>query len=294
VAETADEWLEGGIGVPGDSGAPVIDSDNNSLYGFLWGRNKYWGDGPRTVYFTSMADVSDDILEKYPQLREPLRLPQSCSREREIEAELFCPECRSEVEDVGSSDGISVMSLGEIISGEDYAGLERSTTTQSDTNSSMSFETDNPIVSYSPIDREGFDNLSDLLPSTADVDIALATALDPFQYYGNLDHNTGINDENLSLDCENSDSDEVEFTARSCARKRNPQRRFAHGKTPDSWVKLETKSNRCLNVATKATPTGKKPAPSLLDSFLMTTGVRGKSTLETMYDWILTSNVCSS
>jgi hypothetical protein len=41
ITDSEESWLEGGIGVPGDSGAPVIDSDNNSLYGQIWGRNKY-------------------------------------------------------------------------------------------------------------------------------------------------------------------------------------------------------------------------------------------------------------
>jgi hypothetical protein len=28
-----EEWLESGIGLPGDSGAPVIDCEDKSLYG---------------------------------------------------------------------------------------------------------------------------------------------------------------------------------------------------------------------------------------------------------------------
>lgn len=36
-----DGWLENGPGLLGDSGAPVVDSNNKTLYGQLWGRNKY-------------------------------------------------------------------------------------------------------------------------------------------------------------------------------------------------------------------------------------------------------------
>ncbi|KAI0108827.1 hypothetical protein F4776DRAFT_667966 [Hypoxylon sp. NC0597] len=69
-------WNRGGMGVPGDSGAPVIDKDTNCLLGQIWGRNKYKTsphDRPLT-YFTAMSDIYDDIRERMPDLGTP-RLP---------------------------------------------------------------------------------------------------------------------------------------------------------------------------------------------------------------------------
>ncbi|GAP90735.2 putative zinc C2H2-like [Rosellinia necatrix] len=68
------EWIRGGIGVEGDSGAAVIDTEN-TLVGQLWGRNKYWGPGPRITFFTPISDIFDDIQEKCGMLARP-QLPQ--------------------------------------------------------------------------------------------------------------------------------------------------------------------------------------------------------------------------
>ncbi|RYP07929.1 hypothetical protein DL764_002200 [Monosporascus ibericus] len=70
-----DAWIRGGIGVQGDSGAAVIDSETNSLVGQVWGRNKYFGPGPRTTFFTPILDVIDDIQEKCGEQARP-QLPQ--------------------------------------------------------------------------------------------------------------------------------------------------------------------------------------------------------------------------
>lgn len=54
-----DEWIEGGIGVEGDSGALIVDQDSGAVYGMLWGRT---GDGPATVtIFTPMLEIFKDI-----------------------------------------------------------------------------------------------------------------------------------------------------------------------------------------------------------------------------------------
>lgn len=73
----ADEeaWIRGGIGVSGDSGAAVVDADTNCIIGQVWGRNKYWGPGPRQAFFTPISDVFDDIQEKCGQQTRP-QLPQ--------------------------------------------------------------------------------------------------------------------------------------------------------------------------------------------------------------------------
>ncbi|KAK8034289.1 hypothetical protein PG993_009284 [Apiospora rasikravindrae] len=70
-----DEWIRGGIGVPGDSGAAVIDCETHMLIGQLWGRNKYHGAGSRVTYFTPMFDIFDDIQEKCGEQTRP-QLPQ--------------------------------------------------------------------------------------------------------------------------------------------------------------------------------------------------------------------------
>jgi hypothetical protein len=73
--DNEDAWIRGGIGVEGDSGAAIIDVDTNCLVGQLWGRNRYWGPGPRQTFFTPIADIFDDIQEKCGQETRP-QLPQ--------------------------------------------------------------------------------------------------------------------------------------------------------------------------------------------------------------------------
>ncbi|KAI0870896.1 hypothetical protein GGS24DRAFT_492651 [Hypoxylon argillaceum] len=73
--DNENEWIRGGIGVEGDSGAAIVDSDTNALIGQLWGRNKYWGAGPRLTFFTPISDIFDDIQEKCGMSARP-QLPQ--------------------------------------------------------------------------------------------------------------------------------------------------------------------------------------------------------------------------
>ncbi|KXH34992.1 hypothetical protein CSIM01_02028 [Colletotrichum simmondsii] len=68
-------WIRGGIGVEGDSGAAIVDAESNSLVGQLWGRNRYWGSGPRVTYFTPIGDLFDDIQERCGEQARP-QLPQ--------------------------------------------------------------------------------------------------------------------------------------------------------------------------------------------------------------------------
>ncbi|KAI2607832.1 hypothetical protein GGR54DRAFT_633251 [Hypoxylon sp. NC1633] len=70
-----ERWIRGGIGVEGDSGAAIIDCESNAIVGQLWGRNKYYGPGPRFAYFTPIFDIFDDIQEKCGQEGRP-QLPQ--------------------------------------------------------------------------------------------------------------------------------------------------------------------------------------------------------------------------
>ncbi|KAK1497040.1 hypothetical protein CTAM01_08052 [Colletotrichum tamarilloi] len=83
-------WIRGGIGVEGDSGAAIIDAESNSLVGQLWGRNRYWGSGPRVTYFTPIGDLFDDIQERCGEQARP-QLPQYRD---ESECYPVYPSCR--------------------------------------------------------------------------------------------------------------------------------------------------------------------------------------------------------
>lgn len=57
-----EDWIEGGIGVEGDSGALIVDGESNDVYGMLWGRI---GDGPATAtIFTPMSELFYDIQQR--------------------------------------------------------------------------------------------------------------------------------------------------------------------------------------------------------------------------------------
>lgn len=57
----ADLWVEGGIGVDGDSGASIVDADDG-VYGMLWGRI---GEEALTItLFTAMEDIFSDIRDQ--------------------------------------------------------------------------------------------------------------------------------------------------------------------------------------------------------------------------------------
>ncbi|KEY65411.1 hypothetical protein S7711_04309 [Stachybotrys chartarum IBT 7711] len=90
--ENEEAWIRGGIGVEGDSGAAVVDADTNSLVGQLWGRNAYWGPGPRITYFTPIADIFDDIQEKCGQQTRP-QLPQHRDESERYAAYPSCRQC---------------------------------------------------------------------------------------------------------------------------------------------------------------------------------------------------------
>jgi hypothetical protein len=63
-AETSvEEWVEGGIGVEGDSGALIVDEMTKEVYGMLWGRT---GDGAATAtIFTPLREIFEDIESRY-------------------------------------------------------------------------------------------------------------------------------------------------------------------------------------------------------------------------------------
>jgi hypothetical protein len=56
---SVEEWVEGGIGVEGDSGALIVDETTKEIYGMLWGRT---GDGAATAtIFTPLREIFEDI-----------------------------------------------------------------------------------------------------------------------------------------------------------------------------------------------------------------------------------------
>jgi hypothetical protein len=96
-----DSWINGGIGVEGDSGAGIIDCDTGVFYGHLWGRNQYSGEGPRIAYFTPAHDIFDDIREKSRGLQvQPSLGAQGNDSMSVLPSLLVCEECmRAEAQD---------------------------------------------------------------------------------------------------------------------------------------------------------------------------------------------------
>lgn len=88
--DNEDEWIRGGIGVEGDSGGVIVDTETNCLVGQLWGRNQYWGAGIRQTWFTPIADIFDDIQEKCGLGSRP-QLPQ---HRDEADRYAVYPSCR--------------------------------------------------------------------------------------------------------------------------------------------------------------------------------------------------------
>ena len=88
-----DAWIRGGIGVQGDSGAAVVDCGTNALMGQVWGRNKYYGPGPRQTFFTPILDVIDDVQEKCGEQTRP-QLPQYRECRDEADRWPVYPVCR--------------------------------------------------------------------------------------------------------------------------------------------------------------------------------------------------------
>lgn len=89
------DFKESGAGIPGDSGAPVVDVKSKEYYGMVWGRNEYSvnyivdeNDSvkgivhiPRISYFTTYHDLCDDIHEKMGSKTRP-KLPNILERRR--------------------------------------------------------------------------------------------------------------------------------------------------------------------------------------------------------------------
>ncbi|RYP65776.1 hypothetical protein DL771_008141 [Monosporascus sp. 5C6A] len=120
-----DAWIRGGIGVQGDSGAAVVDSETNALVGQVWGRNKYFGPGPRTTFFTPILDVIDDIQEKCGEQTRP-QLPQYRDEADRWPAYPVCRRCfdMREYLDSRRSSRESMMSMIGFAGGGDQHDLD--------------------------------------------------------------------------------------------------------------------------------------------------------------------------
>ncbi|KAF4966281.1 hypothetical protein FSARC_6014 [Fusarium sarcochroum] len=111
-----DAWIRGGIGVNGDSGAAVVDTNTHGLIGQVWGRNNYWGAGQRVTYFTPIADIFDDIQEKCGQQSRP-QLPQHRDEASCFPLHPSCRQCFDLRAYLNSSRRSSRMSLQSMIMG---------------------------------------------------------------------------------------------------------------------------------------------------------------------------------
>ncbi|PMD58644.1 uncharacterized protein K444DRAFT_724152 [Hyaloscypha bicolor E] len=284
---------ECGIGVPGDSGAPVIDSDTNFLYGQIWGRNKYWGPGPRVAYFTAISDISEDIKEKCPQLTSTLELPQRCNRERSLASELYCPECAHPVENPtlhSSGDGSDEMSMMSVSSPSEFNSLfddpsdinplehnstdgnppdlQDSDMISSDSDERMSTNSRDAQVSFSPMNQQAFGEEIDQSYVVPNDQFALGMD----QFHDDSDYEFTVNGRPLSILEDDSEEDDI---ARSSAYKKTLHYSVPYNKVPSSWVMVHSKpkatTKRLSKVASKAMTQPRKETRSLLHSFLKTT-----------------------
>lgn len=112
--DNENEWIRGGIGVEGDSGAAIIDADTNALVGQLWGRNRYWGPGPRLTYFTPIADIFDDVQERCGLSARP-QLPQNRDEADRLPVDPVCKKCYDLREYLDSSRRSSRESLMSMV-----------------------------------------------------------------------------------------------------------------------------------------------------------------------------------
>jgi hypothetical protein len=295
IPDSEDIWLESGIGVPGDSGAPVIDSDTNSLYGQIWGRNKYWGAGPRVAYFTAISDISEDIKEKCPQLTSTLELPQRCSRKRSPPSELYCPKCAHLEENTtphSSGDESDEMSMMSVSSASEFnrllddscdinplehtstdgnpPDLQDSDMISSDSDVRMSTTSRDSQLSFSPMNQQAFDEEIDQFYVVVNDQFAL----DMDHFHGDSDYEVTVNDRPLSLHEDDSEEDDI---GRSSAYKKILHSSIPHNKVPSSWVMVHSKpkatTKRLSQVASKTMTQPRKETRSLLHSFLKTTEV---------------------
>ncbi|EGY19724.1 uncharacterized protein VDAG_01740 [Verticillium dahliae VdLs.17] len=64
--KSTEEWITGGVGVPGDSGAWLMTRDGDRVIGHVWARSTSYGpiNNQRLTYFTPFVDLKADIEDK--------------------------------------------------------------------------------------------------------------------------------------------------------------------------------------------------------------------------------------
>ncbi|EEY15703.1 conserved hypothetical protein [Verticillium alfalfae VaMs.102] len=81
--KSTEEWITGGVGVPGDSGAWLMTRDGDRVIGHVWARSTSYGpiNNQRLTYFTPFVDLKADIEDKSQKhLSLPIVLSQAPAR----------------------------------------------------------------------------------------------------------------------------------------------------------------------------------------------------------------------
>lgn len=270
-------WLENGPGLPGDSGAPVVDANNNSLYCQLWGRNKYWGPGPRISYFATMQDIDLDIQERVNGAG-PLELPQCKAQDMGVFSCMACHYCQNSLSNSGelhsqgsNSDQMSEMSIENLTENLDSLfGNSVRPTSQSPKNedqderskpgsedvmsldSESSESLDPPLTSYAePADSTEVSNANTGVGFNEETVIDMVR--DNSRYlddatnhlaFDDAAYHHGFDDDILSIDEDEDLDNDTNSPMRSCATKRSkPDKASSSEKKPisSSWVMVQVK-----------------------------------------------------
>lgn len=174
-----ERWKREGMGVPGDSGAPIIVLKDHSLLGHVWGRNCYGpihSKMPRITYFTHIRDVLHDIGEKYPDLS-ILQLPQGMPLQGLFPEEEIENPTKIEHLEVPKTDGHS--NLGVQL---DSQSSHRSSTSErpgANCESNNSRENNVPSEIPGELDRTGQTWLKELGPKMSRVSKYFAKTVSP-------------------------------------------------------------------------------------------------------------------
>ncbi|KAI8962805.1 hypothetical protein F5Y11DRAFT_177963 [Daldinia sp. FL1419] len=206
--DNEEAWISSGIGVEGDSGAGIIDSETNAMIGQLWGRNKYYGPGPRHTFFTPIYDILDDIRERCGEERRP-QLPSYRDEAECWPVYPICMQCfqlreylesrrssrESLVSMIGVCDGRAgdcdneVTSISELATPRDTSNLVRHIGLEATSPSFSGMVSPAPIHAFYPISQT-------LSPGNSELRIPYAHTLkedDLYEKYsGNNEAPTGI------------------------------------------------------------------------------------------------------
>jgi hypothetical protein len=205
-----------------------------------------------------MADISEDIQAKCPELQTALELPQHSSRKRDIRSELYCPKCANPEENDTPQSGSDAMSIMSISSTSEFNSsfdpspninslevdenppdLQLSDVMQSDSDDFMSIDSGDAQTSLPPIDDEELEELIDVLPPALRAEAELMR-FDLDQFDGHSEYELGGYDETLLID------DEDDIPARSFATKKTLRSVISHEHLPDSWVMVQAKQTEMV------------------------------------------------